>query len=78
MFYSATLPCSWSRQPAMLPGLQPDSGLSQMGQSGRNSFQGDKSQQKNPLGPWRKGKSHASSLIKITASQVADAFPLSW
>lgn len=33
---------------------------------------------KNPLGPRQKGQSHASSLIKITASQVADTFPLSW
>lgn len=44
-------------------------------------LQVDKSQhtkKKNPLGPWQKGQSHASSLIKITASQVADTFPLSW
>jgi len=49
---------------------------SQMGQGGipsEGTNPGEKSS-----GPMADGESHASCLIKITASQIADTFPLSW
>lgn len=77
MLNSATLPCSWSCQPAMLLGLQPDSGEVRW-----VKVAGIPSEEINPgkksCGPMVDGESHASSLIKITASQIADTFPLSW
>lgn len=50
-----------------------------MGQRGRNSLQVDKSQQKKKILLAHDGRgNHMLALIKITASQVTDTFPLSW